>query len=495
MIIGIDIGTQSLKAVVVDQLLCVRGEAAVPYQPSFPQPGWAEQNPELWLAALAPAIGRALHQAKIKPTQISALGIGGQLDGCIALRRDGRVVHPCLIWMDRRAESELSGLPAADIQKLTGVMLDASHMAAKIRWLKSHIVQAKTGCIFHQPSSYLVYRLCGSHVMDHGLASTTMLYSLANRDFDPHLLDLFGIARAELPEIARAEARAGEITAQGSRLTGLPEGTTVAVGTGDDFSTPLGAGVISPGCLVCVLGTAEVVGAVHSEAILDDQCLVETHAYPGGKFLIENPGWLSGGALTWFKQVLKLDQIAEFDRLAGTVPPGAEGLTFLPGLSGTMAPEWVASARACFYGLTPAHSRAHMARAVLEGTAFAMRDVADRLKELGVSLNRIILLGGGAKSELWAAIRADLTGLPVDIPRNTDTAPVGSALLAAVAVGALPDLPSAIERLNNECDTVAPNNDHRPAYAAAYGAYRQLFYSLRPMFQLAQAPGIKAETE
>ena len=260
---------------------------------------------------------------------------------------------------------------------------------------------------FHQPVSYLVARLTGEHVFDHGLASTTMLYSLERRDFDPELLAAFGIAVDELPSIAEASDRAGALSAAGAELAGLPAGIPVAVGMGDDFAAPLGAGLVAPGRVACVLGTAEVVGALDETPKVDPRGLVETHGYPGGGFYIENPGWLSGGGLAWLREVLAVADFAAFDRAAAEVPPGAEGVTFFPALSGAMAPEWIAAARGCFYGLSPAHGAGHLARAMLEGCAFAMRDVVERLGELGVPAHGLLLLGGGAKSRLWAHIRAD----------------------------------------------------------------------------------------
>lgn len=481
MIIGIDIGTQSLKAVVLDDGMNVRGEAASAYEPDFPKPGWAEQDPKVWEAALQPAIAQALESAGAGAGDVTALGIGGQLDGCLAVDGNGDPVHPCLIWMDRRAEPEIEGMSPADVLEASGVILDASHMAAKIRWLKAHVPAAQ-GCLFHQPVSYLVHRLTGEAVMDHGLASTSMLYALGPRAFDPWLMEMFDIERGELPALANAHDRAGTLTAEGAQLTGLREGTPVAVGTGDDFSTPLGAGIVRPGRLVCVLGTAEVVGAVHSRPVIDELGMVETHAYAGNSYFIENPGWLSGGALAWFRDTFRLEDFAELDTLASAAPPGADGVTFLPALSGTMTPEWIASARGCFYGLTPAHGTGHMARAVLEGTAFAMRDVVERLSDMEVGIDAIRVLGGGAKSRVWAQIRADLTGLPVEIPEVTDTAPIGSALLAAVAVGLEPDLVKAAEMVGGIAETIEPNTATKSAYDNAYATYRNLFEALRPMF-------------
>jgi xylulokinase len=410
---------------------------------------------------------------------VRALGIAGQLDGCLAVDADGRALGPCIIWMDRRAEAEAEAVDAEELRRVTGVTRDATHMAAKIRWLKH---KAPGAARFHQPVSYLVARLTGAQVFDRGLASTTMLYSLNSRGFAPDLLEAFGVDEDELPAIAEAHEPAGRLTPEGAELCGLPPGIVVAVGTGDDFSTPLGAGLVTPGRVACVLGTAEVVGALDDSAKIDPAGLVETHSYAGGQFYIENPGWLSGGALAWLRRLLRLADFAELDRLAAEVPPGAGGVTFLPALSGAMAPEWVASARGCFYGLAPAHDAGHLARAVLEGCAFAMRDVVERLGEMEVATEALLLLGGGARSRLWAQIRADCTGLPAQIPVVRDTSPVGAAICAAVAAGLQPDLVGCAGLVGELAETVAPEAGTRTAYDEAYAAYRRLFDSLRPMF-------------
>jgi xylulokinase len=469
--------------VVTDDGLAPLGAASVSYQPDYPRPGWAEQHPRLWEDALAPAIARALEAADTAPGSLRSLGVAGQLDGCVAVDAAGRALGPCLIWMDRRAEKEALAVDRDELRRLTGVTRDASHMAAKIAWLKRNPPDGEMAVRYHQPVSYLVARLTGAQVFDRGLASTTMLYGLARRDYEAALLDAFGVTAAELPEIAEAGDLAGTLTAEGAALTGLAEGLPVAVGTGDDFSTPLGAGLTAPGRVACMLGTAEVVGALDSAPKIDPRGLVETHSYAGGGFYIENPGWLSGGALVWLRELLGIADFAAFDRLAAEAGAGAEGVTFLPALSGAMAPEWIASARGCFYGLTPAHGAGHLARALLEGCAFAMRDVVERLAALDVPVEGLLLLGGGAKSRVWAQIRADCTGLPVELPVVTDTSPLGAAICAAVAGGLQPDIASCARLVGAVAETVEPDRAARPAYDAAYAAYRKLFDSLRPMFE------------
>lgn len=480
MIVGIDIGTQSLKAIVLAPEMKVIAEHAVPYSPNFPRAGWAEQDPHLWEEALGPAIHGALAKAGRKAGEVKALGIGGQLDGCVAIDRHGKPLHPCLIWMDRRAE--IDGVDADAVHARCGVVLDATHVAAKIRWLKRHVPAVSEAVKFHVPVSYLVSRLTGAHAIDHATASTSMVYGLEARAYDQMLLAAFGIGEEELPAVLDMADKAGSLTADGARLTGLPKGIPVAVGTGDDFSSSLGAGLTAPGRFINVLGTAEVTGGLHDAPLVDPGRLVETHAFLGGRYFIENPGWLSGGALVWFRDTFRLTSFDELTGLAGQVAPGAEGLTFIPALSGAMAPEWIASARGAFYGLTPAHGAPHLARALLEGLAFAMRDVFERTQKLGLSAEALRIVGGGARSSLWKQIRADLIGLPAETPLHTDTSAIGAAVLAGKAAGLVADIGATVAALNPVADVTLPLVRHKQAYDNAYWRYRQLFTSLRPLF-------------
>lgn len=480
MIVGVDIGTQSLKAVVLSPEMKIIGEHAVPYNPSFPRPGWAEQDPSLWEEALGPAVQGALAKAGCRADEVKALGFGGQLDGCVAIDRRGKPLHPCLIWMDRRAE--IDGVDADAVHARCGVVLDATHLAAKIRWLKRHVPAVSEAVKFHVPVSYLVSRMTGAHAIDHATASTSMVYGLAARAYDEALLAAFGIDARELPTVMDMADSAGSLVAEGARLTGLPMGIPVAVGTGDDFSSSLGAGLTAPGRFINVLGTAEVTGALHTAPVVDPGRLVETHAFHGGHYFIENPGWLSGGALVWFRDTFRLASFDELTGLAGQVEPGAEGVTFIPALSGAMAPEWIASARGAFYGLTPAHGAPHLARALLEGLAFAMRDVFERTQKLGVAAEALRIVGGGGRSALWKQIRADLIGLPAETPLHTDTSAIGAAVLAGKAAGLITDIGGTIAELNPVADVTLPLVRHKQAYDNAYWRYRQLFSSLRPLF-------------
>lgn len=456
--------------------LAVLGSASVSYPVTHPEPGWAEQDPQLWERALPTAIADALMRAGRAPSDVIAVGIAGQLDGCVPTGVDDRALGPCLIWMDRRASDMMPTLPG-DMSERTGVVPDPSHMAAKALWLSRHRPGATR---YHQPVSYLVARLTGEHVFDHGLASTTMVYDLAARDFDQELLDCFELDRSVLPRIDDASAVAGVITSAGAALSGLPTGVPVCVGTGDDFATPLGAGMYQPGAVACVLGTAEVVGAIHGSPVVDPHALVETHAYPGRQYLVENPGWLAGGAMVWLSGILDAD-FAALDRAAAEAPVGAGGVTFIPALTGAMAPSWIADARGTFHGFAPAHGRAHMVRAVMEGCAFAARDVIDQLRALTVRTDELLLAGGGARSRLWVQMHADISGVPASIASRVDTCPLGAAALAAASQGA--DLAETVAALAGTRVRLEPDLDSRPALETGYAAYRRLFEQLRPLWQ------------
>lgn len=481
--LGIDVGTQSLKAVIVDSEMQLLGVGSAPYQPSYPQPLWAEQDTALWLGALKPAIAQALGAAGLSSADVAVLAVSGQLDGCIATDTYGRALAPAIIWMDRRAVAEINSVDPGLIRSRAGLVPDATHMGAKIAWSERHLGLGQSIATWHQPVSFMVEALTGARVLDHSLASTTMLYSLARATWDDALLAAFGIDRMKLPSISQPGSVAGTLTQRGAELTGLRAGTKVAVGTGDDFSNTIGCGIFAPGTVGVILGTGEAIAALSDALIVDPNLLVETHAFPTGAFHMGNPGWLSGGSVSWFLEAFSVSSAAKFSALASEAPPGSDGLLFLPALSGAMAPRWVARARGAFYGITAAHGKAHFARAILEGTSFAMRDVIDRFDALGVGTGRIRLMGGGVASGVWTQIRADLCGSTVELVSAADTSAMGAAALAVVADGAAATVAEASARIPLGTAMIDPNFANRAVYDESWRRYRALFDALEPMMQ------------
>jgi xylulokinase len=475
-VVGIDLGTQSCKAVVCDDDLRVLGRHGVSLTTRFPQPGWAEQDPRAWEAALAPAIAGALRDAKLAPADVAALALVGQLDGCVAVDAAGSPLHPCLIWQDRRATEQAARVPAAQVFAVTGQVADPSHLAPKAAWLRARGISATR---VHQPVSYLVERLTGASVLDLSLASSCMVLELATGRWSQALLAAFELDAAQLPAIRSTCEIAGALTARGAELTGLPARTVVAVGTGDDFANPLGAGITQPGPIAVTLGTAEVVGTLARTLLFDrsDEPMVETHAYPTGAYFVENPGWLSGGAVEWAVALLGLADARALDALAGTAPPGCEGVTFIPALAGAMTPVWRPHARGTLHGLSPSHGPAHVARAVLEGLAFGCRDVVDRLAEMGLAGDRVVLVGGGATSAAWAQLRADAIGLRHEVVASPDASPLGAAMIASVAAGIHPNLEAAAARVTPPQTVFEP----RHSLDESYERYRRLVAALAPL--------------
>lgn len=482
MFLGVDIGSQSVKALILDRAFRPVGFGSAPLSFIAGPANAVEQNPQHWLDALHPAIAEALQSAGTSRESILSLGIGGQLDGCLPVDGAGQPLHSCLTWMDRRADAEAELVPAEVIRRRCGLIRDPSHMGAKIAWFQRNMPYlSHRTALYHQPVSFVVQQLTGAAIMDRALASTTMLYDLKACGWSNELLVGFGIDETNLPALGQMTDAAGTLNSAGAKITGLEVGLTVAVGTGDDFTNAIGAGLLSPGGMLCQVGTGEVVGALHHECVVDDGRLLETHQFTEGTFFIENPGWLSGGAIVWLLQLLRLSGLDELNELARAVPPGAEGVLFIPALTGAMAPEWNADVHACFHNLQIHHKAGHLIRAVLEGTAFAMRDVQLRLADMGVRTERIILAGGGANSKLWAQIRADVAQLPVNVSETRDASPLGAAILGAVAIGAIRSIGDAEPKLPPARAYLTPDSTLARTYQNAYSNYHRLFAHLKSM--------------
>lgn len=458
LVVGIDLGTQSLKVVACDAELRVVGAHAIAYPTQRPAADRAEQDPHAWEAALVAAVAGAVGD---RGGEVVALAIAGQLDGCVAVDAHGAPRGPARIWQDRSAP--LAALDPARVFAITGQVADPSHLAPKA-------ARAPGAARYHAPVSYLVARLTGEAVLDPALASTTMLLELATQRWSAELLAAHGLVATQLPRIAPTCSVAGALR---TALAGIPAGTPVAVGTGDDFATPLGAGLVAPGRLVCAIGTAEVVGAFAATPVRDTarEPMVETHVAPAGGYFVENPGWMSGGVVRWAADLLGVTD-AELDALAADV--GSDGVTFIPALAGLMAPVWRPAARGTLHGLGAAHDRRHVARAVLEGLAFACRDVAERLGALGLAATEAIVLGGGGRSAVWTQLRADALGLPHRVAARTDTCAIGAAMIAAVAAGIVPDLVAAAALAEPPGAPVLP----RASLDAPYARYRALIAQL-----------------
>lgn len=541
-VIGLDVGSQSVKGCLLAPGGTVVAVARYGCQMRHPASGWAEQDPAGWRLGLAAVVRSLLADARVAGGDVGSLGLACQVDGLVPTDRALRPLRDAVIWLDRRATEQADALARRvgeqELFEITGLNCDASHTVPKIMWLAEHEPALYRSTRWLLPvGAYLVGWLTGAVVVDPANASSTLVYDVAKTCWSEFLLDAAGIDPALLPGIRPATEVAGGLAAGAAEQLGLPPGCPVVVGTGDDHAAALAAGLLGPGLVVDVTGTAEPVGAVAGELILDPERLVETHAHAApGTLLVENPGFVSGGSTLWLAgSVLRCRQ-DELLELAATAPAGADGVLFLPALSGATAPRWNGRMRGAFAGLGMNHGGAHLARAVLEGCAYALRDIVDRLAALGLAGwpadhptggapgdpadgatpdpagaragqraggaagdlagaraeqrpggaaggptrdpagSEVRVVGGGARSPLWLQIKADVLNRPVRPVLAREPTAVGAAMLAGVASGMFADLDDAVARAVAVApEPIRPDQGRAERYAGGYAGYRRLY--------------------
>jgi xylulokinase len=499
-VIGCDVGSQGTNCAVYSADGTLVASSYQTYDLSFPFPGAAEQDPDQWSAAVVAGVREVLDQVPEGPSAVKGLSFGSQLDGMVVCDGDARPLRPAMIWMDRRAEKQAAAvaerMPPETFYKLVGANLDSSHAVFKALWVRDEEPEIwSDAAILMSPGTYVLRGVSGAVAVDPSNASSLALLDPRTRRWSSEVLSVVDLSERLLPEVVDAPNPISTVTASFAEATGLDARTIVAVGCGDEMAATLGAGVFEPGEVCDVVGTAEPVCAASSEPREDPTMLVECHPHADpDAWLLENPGFVSGGNLRWWRdQFAPIERGAEAEGLgdaydllskeAERVPPGAEGLVFLPCMQGAMAPEWNGAARGVFFGLTLAHSRAHMTRAILEGSAFALRDIVEAMVNAGLDVRRLTIVGGGAKGPLWRQIKADVTGLPVRIPRSVETTATGAAILAAVASGVHATVAGAVEAIVAfRPEEHEPEAERRDVYDEAYRRYRDVFFALKSVF-------------
>jgi xylulokinase len=485
IVIGCDVGTSSSKAVALDRSGAVVARASVDQVLHHPNPGWAEQDATTWVDSLVRSIRQVAAEAG--PERVAAIGVSAQVDGVVAVDRTGQPLARAILWLDRRASDESAALAerwgADAIRKRTGINVDASHGAAKVAWLRGHGGPAAEADAYLAPGAFVNAWLSGERVTDPAAASSMMLLDLASRTWATDLVADLGIDPLQLGAIEQAHVAVGTLRAAVATLLGLPSGVLVVSGTGDEFGACIGAGIVDPGVVGDITGTAEPVAAAATTPLLDPTGLVETHPHAApDRWLLENPGFVSGGARRWLAEAVLCVTAERVTELAAGAPAGSDGLVFIPALGGAVTPRWNDRARGTFHGLRLGHDRRHLARAVLEGCAYALRDLVDRLDDLGLAGERVRILGGGARDALWPSIKADVTGRVMERLAEPEATALGGAVLAAVGAGWYPDVASAASASARVAPDVAePDPARRDLYDDAYARYRAIFDALEPI--------------
>ena len=495
-VIGCDVGSQGTKAILLSIEGQFIGEAYEGYTIDYPHPLWAEQPAERWLAALATVIRRLLVENGVGAKHVRALSLATQVDGLVPIDENGHPLRSAIIWMDRRASAHAElirqSIGTEQVFHLTGLNVDASHVAPKIRWIAEHQPDVYSRAkYFLLPGSYLVHYLTGELAVDYSNASSTLLLDVRSKAWSEVMGQAFEIDLARLAPLGSAATPLGQLRPAAAEQLGLRVNTLVMIGCGDEHAACLGAGITQPGLVADIAGTAEPVCAASHDLTFDTTHLVETHCHADPElWLLENPGFVSGGNYRWFRdQFAPGEMYAALDAEATQLLPGAEGLTFLPTLMGALAPTWNEAARGTFTGFTLAHTRGHFVRAVLEGSAYAVCDITTQMRASGLELRELRVVGGGAKSRLWNQIKADVTGLPVSVPEVTETTALGAAFLSLVGVGAYPTLAEASDHIVRIQEQIDPDPVAQSSYVEAYAKYRQTYFALLPVFEEAARRG------
>lgn len=489
LLLGVDVSTTGAKALLIDAAGAVAAQATCDVPLLTPRPGWAEQHPHDWIRAVADAIRQAVERAAAAPGDIRGIGLTGQMHGAALLDRAGRPLRPAILWNDQRTAEQCAELTrrigAERVIALTGNPVLTGFTAPKLLWVAQHEpeIYART-CAVLLPKDMVRYWLSGERLSDVADASGTSLFDVAARRWSNEMLEAADVPRAWLPEVTESPEASARLSAAAAAEIGLPEGTPIVAGAGDQAAQAIGAGIIDDGGASCTLGTSGVVFAASDAFRLDPAGRLHAfcHAVPG-KWHLMGVMLSAGGSLRWFRDALSEPELARAERqnrdpyeliseLAATAPPGCEGLVFLPYLTGERTPHADPHARAAFIGLTLRHSRAHMARSVLEGVAFGLKDSLELMRGLGIRPPNIRLSGGGARSGLWRQILADVFGCPLDVAGASEGAAYGAALLAGVGVGIFHDVTDACRRTAPAGTTVRPSGLN---YTSQYERFRSLY--------------------
>jgi xylulokinase len=491
LFLGVDVGTSGVKAILVSRSGEVVASATSPLTMSTPRPGWAEQDPvDWWDGALA-----AIHGARrARPdAMVEAVGVSGQMHSSVFLDRAGEVIRPALLWCDGRTTAECAEITErvggeARLRDLTCNPALEGFTLPKVLWLRKHEPQAfgRLATVL-LPKDYIRYRLTGVLATDPSDASATLMYDTAHLRWSEEILAAVGLSASLVPPVGGSAEVLGGVTSDAAALTGLAEGTPVVGGGADNACGAAGVGVVAPGDAVSSWGTSGTVLAPMSAPKVDPRLRAHTfcHVVPDTWYMM-GVVLTAGGAFGWYRDQFAreladpAEAAARLDAEAASVERGAGGVTFLPYLQGERTPHRDASARGALLGLSLAHTRAHVTRAVLEGVCFALRDSLTILQELGLSPGELLLTGGGARSPFIRQLQAEVFGLPVCTVNREEGPAYGAALLAAVGAGAHGTIGDAIRATLTRGAPNRPDPEGHREYTEPYRRYRASYRAARP---------------
>ncbi|MDW8395587.1 MAG: xylulokinase [Anaerolineae bacterium] len=508
-LLGIDLGTTAVKALLINEAGETLASATVDYPLYTPKPLWSEQDPADWWRGTVEAIQEVLAKAGISGSEVRAVGLSGQMHGLTLLDRDGNVLRPAILWNDQRTAAQCDEMVqrAGGMLRLRQLVANpptTSYTAPKILWVRENEpeIYARIAHVL-LPKDYIRYKLSGEFATEVGDATGMALLDVRNRCWSDEMLRLLEIPREWLPRCAESHEPTAQVSEAAARETGLAPGTPIVGGSGDQPAAAVGLGSVREGIVNVTLGTSGVVFASveHYPPIRDTAIEVFCHAVPNTWFFM-GVMLSAGGSLRWHRDVVALGHPQLVARASGEtdpydvllqsaaeVPIGAEGLTFLPYLTGERTPHRDPLARGAFVGLTLRHTQSHLARAVIEGISFGLRDSIELMRALGLQVNEVRAAGGGARSTVWRQMLADIFQADITLVNSTEGGAFGVALLAGVGIGIWRDTREACDAVIRVTSRTSPSSDPtvRAQYDEAYARFRELYPALKPAFVRAAA--------
>lgn len=489
-LLGLDIGTSGVKALLMTEAGEVAGSVTEEYPLYSPRPGWTEQEPEdMWQASVR-AVQGVLAKCGVSGSDVKGVGLSGQMHSSVFLDKDYQVIRRAVLWNDTRTSGQCQAIrdtldPEMLFSEVCNPVLEGFTLP-KVIWLRDNEPESYEKLRWLVlPKDYVRFRLTGNLAMEVSDAAGMLMMNIREQKWSLPVLEGLGISSEILPGIIQSSEVAGTITAEVAELTGLAEGTPVVGGGADNACGAVGSGVVKPGRGMISLGTSGVVLAHLTEPRLVRAGTVHMfNSSVPDEFYMMGVVLAAGLSLSWFRENMS-DPSASYDEItkrAAASPAGSRGLLFLPYLQGERTPHGDGNARGSFVGLSAAHNRGDLTRAVLEGVAFAMRDSVELLRSAGWNGTALRGIGGGLKSPLWKEIMASVTGLAVQ-SLNIDEGPAfGAAILAGVGAGIFANVPDASDAVVKVTDTVEPNEEWQKVYEELYQIYRGLYPALRNSF-------------
>ena len=496
--LGIALDSEGVRAVVVDSEGQALGESFRGCDTDAPAPGHYEQDAQRWTRAAGAATAGAIRKSLAAPEDIAAVGLCAPSDSLVLLDEAGEPLRAAILPGDRRATDQcdqIEDIFSEDLFSITGCNNDPAHVLPKILWLGEHEGDTlKKTHTLSTAGGYLAHALCGATGIDFSAAGSFMALNVETRAWSKRVLHAFEMEGDRLPELFPATHVIGGITAEFAEASRLKKDTPVVLGAAEEQCAALGSGVVRPGPACDIIGDTESLSVVAAELFLDESRLMETRANLDSEtWRMFNPGAATGSCYRWLRDhfgrretdLSRHTYRTAYDLLneqAGEAPPGSGGVVFLPFLAGTYAPEWNPAARGVIQGLDLSHGRAHVIRSLLEGGAYALRDVVERLRECGLEVTELRVVGGGVRSSLMEQIRAHVLQVPVVRPQTIHAAAYGAAMLAAVGAGFFDSVADAADAWVRVVRTHEPDPDLASVYDDMYQRYREIYSNLRASF-------------